>query len=426
MRKQIYVTGLILILVAFCCANGIAEKPTEEVVSLNLQEAMQRAIEHSDDIAILHAAIDVAKENKNILYDIQDPEIRVRYVEEQNDQEYQASARFFPPNPWVISQKASAADGEVNAVIEDSNNLEWMLSVRVMELAAEVDYLRKDLELISKLVKIFQTTLEATRKGTVHGQMTIQNIAPVSRLYLETIADRNKAARRYDEKNIQLSTLIGIPAKRFKINIDESNFKTDFPVSNPEIIFAKNVIFKRSDLAARRWRVLSAEKAYKAQKAAAIPWLQHIQLSYANNQEEATGQTDDSEEWRIEAAFNIPLFSWWNNSSKLRFKEYQMAKTIEASAISQCYVQFRNALDMMQSTKEAKRKFMEETGPVIENMQKILLEAERADFLPSESARIREQLLKTQRAKLLTEFDYLMSVINFEKTIGKRTTEFAR
>jgi outer membrane protein TolC len=326
-----------------------------------------------------------------------------------------AGIRFFPPNPWTVSRNATACEANIKALQYNGKYAKHLVAIEIRRLAAESDYFDKDLKMMDQLVALLQGTLDATQKGEDRGQTTSKDVTQAARFYLDAVSSRNTVRIRCEKVKVQLSGLIGIPADNFIIKIDTNDFETTVPI-HMEKIAARD----RPDLASLRYKSISAFENYRAAKSENYPWIRHIQFSYAEATKKSlpVPENDLSEEWRIDLAVNIPLFSWQNHASDVRKKEYQQAMTAESNTAAKADVEFHNSVSMMQNAYERKNKFIKETESVIKETERILRDSDDSALLPIDKARIMQQLIETRRAKLLSERDYIMSIINLQEVIG--------
>jgi outer membrane protein TolC len=196
----------------------------------------------------------------------------------------------------------------------------------------------------------------------------------------------------------------------------------------------QKALVSRADLSALNWRCLAAEATYREAAAGRIPWFNFLQGSYAvSSQDEKGGigsglappgslsdySMADASEWRVDAAINLPLLGWLNDTPALRMAEYQQLKTQLAEKIKNIYQSFQDALDTMHSLGERQAMYDTESEPVLRDMQKVLDSLSSGTGMsPDQIMRVKEQMLELQRLKLEQDHEFRLGIVNLEETLG--------
>lgn len=413
------------------------------VVTVSFEEARKLAVFNSMEISSLRSARAVIEARRDAVWDIQDPELRFQYgrateqkttvydpvlgdislpsgsvsLDEQDDA-LRAAVRFFPPNPWILSKRAGAEDAYLMAADADIAHAEWVVAMQVMELFAEINYYEKDVSMTDSLVKLHADTLENMKMGSGQGASTLQDTMIESRRYLGAIADRESAIRQYRGARKLLSSMLDVPESQLCLMINENELMSQGPESYDRVTL-EDLWMGRSDFKALRWKTRAADFLYKEARASKMPWMSFIQASYGMSSQNYDPNLSDAEEWRVDAAVNIPLFSWFNGAAKVRMMESEQALTLEAQTIKQSYIGLQNALEDYKNAKIQWERYETETVPVVKRMEQ-LLEAvqDSADFSAYERTRIREQLVETQRLKLKADFEMQQAIIRISSLLG--------
>lgn len=427
-------------------SSPIVVSQLTNVVTVSFEEARRLAVFNSMEISNLRSARAVIEARRDAVWDIQDPELRFQYgrateqkttvydpvlgdislpsrsvsLDEQDDA-LRAAVRFFPPNPWILSQRAAAEDAYLMAADADIAHAEWVVAMQVMELFAEINYYEKDVSMTDSLVKLHADTLENMKMGSGQGASTLQDTMIESRRYLGAIVDRESAIRQYRGARKLLSSMLDVPESQLCLMINENELMSQGPESYDRVTM-EDLWMGRSDFKALRWKTKAADCLYKEARVSKIPWMSFIQASYGMSSQNYDPSLSDTEEWRVDAAVNIPLFSWFNDAAKVRMMESEQALTLEAQTIKQSYISLQNALEDYKNAKTQWERYETETIPVVKRMEQ-LLEAvqDSADFSAYERTRIREQLVETQRLKLKADFEMQQAVIKISSLLGPVT-----
>jgi len=443
-----------------------APAPTPTLAGpLTMDMAIERALASSEEVAALRAAVAVAVERQRSAADIADPELRLSYAEDTLDSTrrrrteqppqgvtdlqagsatdegsvYQAGLRFFPPNPWILPARLSEADASLRAAQADLAQAEWVMALDVRRLVAELLYFKKDLGVLDQLAAQSRQVLDIVRLRSEQGEATLADAMTASRRHLQSLSNRDRVRRRYAEQKRLLASLVDVAAD--SLELDPAG--AVLIVSNVTAVTAADLdqtaMRHRADLAALYWRSAMAQSLYRQARAEGIPWFKMIQASYSGNRETSSGtdtsietagsrpsrtysdDTRDGDEWQLDAAINVPLFSWMNHNDDVRRAEFEMARIREAQALKKLRRELRDALEALRDVQQQWTVYLKETDPLVREMQKTLDELkDDAQLTPDEAADIRIQILEAQRARLQATYEFTLAVINFEEVAGTR------
>ena len=422
----------------------------DNVVTLSFEEARRLAFVNSSELVALRAARAVVEARGEAVWDIEDPELRLRYgkssgrdtdyynssegdipmpsssVNDEEEEEYQAGIRFFVPNPWILSRRAEAEHAYLEAANAQLRHAEWLVTVRLKELFAEINYYEKDVRLTDSLVKLHADTLEKMKMGSGEGVSTMQDTMIESRRYMAAIAGREKASRLYRTARKELSGMVEIPESQLCILIREDELLPDLPKRLDRMVVS-DIWMSRPDFSALRWNTRAAHMLVKAADRTRIPWISFLQFSYGISSQDYDPTKDDVDEWRIDAACSLPLFSWFNDAAKQRMQEYEQALVNETQYIRHSYIDLQNALEDYKNAKKQWERYETETVPVVKSMERLLETVEAgSDFSVYDKARIREQLIDTQRLKLQSDLEMHQAVIGISRLLGPAKTAVGR
>ena len=424
---------------------------------MNLLVAINNAIAHSDRIALLRAAVDIAAQQKFVARDLRDPELRLSHEtglssgtraylstnltprsSSANAVGNNLALRLFPPNPWALSARVSGATANYYADLAYLRHEEWLITIEICRLFAEIQYLENDVQLIDQLTGVYKDTQDILEESMRQGQSTLQDLMTASRRYLRALSERNNVIHLYEEAHRQLAELTAIPADQIKLVFDENMPKPIDSVLMDMNFLENEAIQNRPDLTALFWRTEASKAKYKEACAERKPWLEFIQFSYATgSQSEDTDEFDiftgstattrddvDDDEWRVDIAISVPIISWLNHSTTASLSEHELAKMEESALLKRIHRKISSALSTMKSIEESQKQYETESTPIIQQMQNVLTSLEDENVLsPDQIARIKEEILETQRLKLKAEYDHLSAFLTLEEALGKQITE---
>ncbi len=422
---------------------------------IDLDTAIKRAITYSDDVTILRATSEVANQQKFAARGIQDPELRISqdngnssrtrtysdiYVPPSTSTGTSdgnvAGIRFSPPNPWEFSARVSGANADYYAAIADVRHQEWLISIEVRRLFAEIQYLENDIQLIDQLVGVYKDLQDVLNQSINQGQATMQDVATASRRYLRMLSVRNDVIRSYEESHRLLADITAISPEHLQLVFDSNTLTSAGTALNKDVC-EQEAMQNRADLSAAFWRTESARQICRAERKAKMPWLTFVQFSYASgSQLENTSEIDvptgimstsrddtDSDEWRVDMGISIPILSWLNHDIEASDAEYNLTKTEETMLLKKIHREIDNSLSAMKSIKESQSLYQQEISPVIEQMQDVLEKVEANSLEPDEAARIKEEIIETQRLQIKADYEYALAVLKLESVLGIKISE---
>jgi len=310
-------------------ATNSAKAATNAVPVLPLccSDAVARAIRFSEDVIVLRAAVDVARQRVAAAGDWRNPELRLSYGNEDEDatrrrlsyETYGSSAsipefgsrdvpagltalgetvvesedesrafrvglRVFTSNPWEKSARVSGCEAEWELAKAEQGEAEWDLALTVCRRYCEVHYLREDLRLAKLQKGLRHRALDAARSRVKQGVGTVQDVMDASRRYLGVASDWNRADRRLQELLGQLSAMTRLSLKAEDVDtsqVDAEPGSIRVDEFDPEAL-AEGAAVGRADIAVLVWRSRVADAACRESRAACIPWFNHVQASFAS------------------------------------------------------------------------------------------------------------------------------------------------
>lgn len=458
---------LLVAMLSIGAALAAAAEPSP-TNTVSIQAAIDRAVANSAEIASLQSAVLEARQWVLAARDARDPELRLGYgqgqgsedrlrtgteeqstllqstdssqghLEDQSDS-YRVGLRVFPGNPWERSAKVNARTAELHAAEAALASAIWQLGVNVRRLAAEVDYLDRDATLLRDAIALRSSMLKSVRESSERGQGTLADMATASRRYIDSVSDRNASSRKRSERLRELASLLNLPAEGLVVQMDAVPTASNL-LQNAEVL-EQRAWKSRADLQVMRWKTAAARAACDETKATRIPWLRQVDASYAWGSQDTTGTQDGSElavldgrlrsfrttyddhsmdsEWRIEAAFNIPIFSWFNHEADAQLAAFRKASMEENEAVKKAARELRDALAAVRDIQGEWAQYLKDTEPVIQELRKAIAGVDaNAAITAVELADMKLQIVDASRARLRTAYDYRQALISLEEVLG--------
>lgn len=299
---------------------------TQQVSTVTLQNAIERALANDSDIAILGATVASAKEQVLAARDRRNPELSLSYGEGSGDETrlragtqsfptngvstvdktseslgavqsedamFRVGVRLFPANPWERAAGVSAMTAELRAAEADLAAAQWAVTVAVRQQAAELNYLEKDFALLVEAVRLRHEVLQTVKERAAQGQITITDLMVASRRYLTAISDRDQGLRRQQETRRALGSALNLPAAGLSIRDIPM---TTIPSTNLQAeIWEQKAMESRAELRALSWRTAAAKAVFRKTRSANIPWFRSIEAMYGWSRQDTTGAQSGSE-----------------------------------------------------------------------------------------------------------------------------------
>ncbi|MDP6523174.1 MAG: TolC family protein [Kiritimatiellia bacterium] len=447
---------------------------------LTLQSAIERAIEANPGIQSQKAAVEVARKAVGAVKDWDDPQLRFSYGESESDslstssgtenlvntgiteggsttpavpasnsgesgesfqdsEGYRVAFRLYPPNPWERAAEVSGARADLYAAQASLQFLRAQTAYEVRKAYAEFQFADEDVKVLDRLLTVSKSLVEITNKLLERGQGTVLDSMNASRRYLAALSDRDQRIRERDDALGQLAGLISLPAESLEVRHENVTLGSLDPMTVDLHKLEDTAMRYRGDLVAAGWTVRAARAAYDAAKAARIPWLAHVQASYSSAEDQSeswsreeevsldgtvsrsqVGESeDDNEEWRVDAAIRLPIFTWIGRTDDLRKAELKHAETLEMQALMDMKQDIRNRVDRLKRLDDQRARFEMAADPVTEEIWKVLDNSRSGQNLPPDQiARMKEQLLDISRIKLQAEFERTVTMLAIEAEMG--------
>lgn len=389
---------------------------------MTLPVAEDLAVARDPRVKTARAALRLAQAERRVAVEWQDPELRLTYGEtdipgdlltprERRD-EYEATARFYPPSPWTAGPKRRAGRARVRAAEADWRGAVRQVAMDVRRLFAEVAYLREDFRLVEELASVRDAARRTMEESRERGGATSVEWATAAAGCLESALERDDVGRQLERAEAALAEMIGVEDLQ-DVRIEFRVFPVvDSTAASPDVLcdVAKD---RRQDLVALAWRLRGVEADLSAARRNRVPWLAHVQASY---QERRGLEEDDG--WAVQGAVPVPLFSLVTaGEDDVLAREVERMR-IELEGIEeQVRRDVRAALADLQSAAEGVRRLKTESEPLLAELRSALTSSKENLELGLQ-ARLEQRLVEAERAQLALRHAYGQACLAVEGILG--------
>lgn len=436
---RMLIPGCLLFLVAGCAGPdphlahpGAPVAPvTDEVdpfpavpdAPMSIEQAISLALAESARLDPYRIGMQVAREEKNAARDLQDPEIRFAYgeskrteqlalgTEQESHQRYRGVMRIFPPNPWVRNAVSKAGDARIQLAAANMRAAEIEVAARVHELFQKVRHRRAEREILQRIFDVRREQLEQTEERLSRGAGTSPDVLMARIDSLDARMDSEKAFIDQQRAITDLAAYLGFE--------DGNELELAFPPIPPptdwdlEMLTAR-AFDRRSDLAAVDWRAETAQWDLSAARRVSVPWFAHIQGAYT---EEDRADVDENS-WSVQAAVELPLFSFRNSDVGIAEAELEQFRADAERARAQVRAEVRRNLAQLRQARTELDRFKQETAPVLEELNASLASDVGNTLSPDDRADLLEGILKAEQLRLESVLAYQRAWIELQIAIG--------
>ncbi len=268
---------------------------------LSLDRAINLAVEHDIQLLPQKNAWQLAQVRQESQMVWEDPEVRVGAKFSSQPDSYNSTLRLYLPHPWKV--KASALENASRTALTEAEFQmgKIVLISDIYRLYREIQCLEKEIELAARL-----TTIKKERALLIERQMQSAMSTSSQVLLLKwdvrTVEREERELRRTFKKlKAYLATRTGLPSKTLQLPSLDLAKKI---AAKSSAVAIQSALRQRPDLHLLQASLQQANSQLKQIQAERIPWINHVQTSYS----------EQNNEWGMQVAISVPLFSL--NSSK--------------------------------------------------------------------------------------------------------------
>jgi len=274
---------------------------------LNLDKAIDLAVANDARLAPYVSELKLAQARSEAALPYKNPELRLG-TELNNDPGQRASVRFYPPNPWLVKAEKKDNGATLAQVQARYQGAVLETTIAVMTTYHELQCLEKEQELsrqIMKMKQAFSTRMDEQLSAAAATQaqelLAHWELLEAQEEYQDSIA-KSKALKQ------TLAGQTGLSVENLTLAplTEQNSFQPVIPAELVTVALKNHAALQL--LMAQREQ---ADARLRSAKSAAVPWINFVELGYR------TG----SEEWELEAGFEIPLFTLKGTEKMLSYEE---------------------------------------------------------------------------------------------------------
>ena len=289
-------------------AESIAVRSND---GLRLEQMVVLATTNDLRLVPYSSALKLAQCRSDASVQYENPELRMGTELNGSDPGQRASLRFYPPNPWQVGAEKgenTALIGEENAAYQ-SALLET--TIDVISAYHELQCLEMEKRLYDRLVNIkkgFATRVDEQVAAAVGTQA--QGLLALWEMQ-DALEDRRSTEIQAGKLKQSLAALTGQLADSFTIvqlKEDDSFARID-PEESTRVAMGH-----RPQLQLLRAQRAAADARLRGAKAAGVPWINFVEVGYRTR----------SEQWELEAGFELPFFTLGGTEKMLTYEELSL------------------------------------------------------------------------------------------------------
>ncbi len=310
----------------------MAASAQTELLSLNT--AIELALENDVRLLPGKTALQIAQLQQDSPTVWKDPEARFETSLNSEENYVDPSLRFYVPHPWLVRAGAQERAARTDAASANHQTAEATTVAEVYLLYREFQCLEKEIFLADRLAEI-KKELFVLAEQQVAAAMKTSGKALLSRWELREAERKVRTLRRErDGLKNRLASRTGLDPNAIQLPALElpENFLT--PDSGAILRAATG---QRPDLRRLQAELKEADAHVKLARAESVPWLNHVQTGYSGR----------SDEWDVQVAVNIPIFSLRSSKKRVAIAERALRQTILSVSEQAAAAQVREALDRL-------------------------------------------------------------------------------
>jgi len=278
---------------------------------LSLSSAMKLALENDTRLLPGKAAWQLAQLRQESPGVWRDPEARFETGLNSDEPFLDSALRFYLPNPWEV-RSVSMENASLTATAEAEYRMGGVATAaEVHRMYREFQCLEKEILLADRLTGIKQELASLSDKRVKAGMQTSGQSLLLRWELRETEREARTLRGEQAVLKNRLTALTGLKLETLEIPVLE--FPETFAAPDAEVDVAH-----RPDLMLRQAQVQKADAKLKQARAEQVPWFNHVQTSYS----------DSSDEWDVQVAVSLPLFSLAGSKKNLALAERSLRQTI--------------------------------------------------------------------------------------------------
>ncbi|MBC8206646.1 MAG: TolC family protein [Kiritimatiellales bacterium] len=355
---------------------------------VSLSSAIELALENDIRLLSGRADLSIAQLRQESAAVWRDPELRLEPSVDADEDYIDSAIRFYLPHPWRVHADGLERASQTAASTAQMQMGRIQVATEIFQLYREFQCLEKELALVTRLIEIKQQRADVICQQ-VDAAMKTSTDALLFRWELRD-AQREARTLRCDMDRIQgqLAERIARPVESLRLE--------PLPEVEPAVLIDSETVDQlalelRPDLQLLHAQLQQAQSRVQQADAERIPWFSYVQAGYA----------DSAEEWRIQAAVSLPIFSLSGSKKRQALAEQALRRvSVDASQdaialqVRQAAFNLNNAIEEWQMHRQEMDALAAEAQQEIEMLQ------EYAAGAPDEWMKLQERIVQADRRLL--------------------------
>ena len=318
----------------------------------------------------------------------EDPEVRVEPSVDSDENYFDSALRFYLPHPWRLKADGMERASKTAASTAELQMGRVQVAVEMFQLYRGFQCLEKEYAFATRLIDVKQQRSELAREQVAASVKTSTDAL----LLRWELRDAQREARTLQrEMDLIKGRLAGWIGQSLDELLLDPLPEEEFSVSAGRNPAVETALELRPDLHLLYAQLELAESQVRQVEAERIPWFNHVQAGYS----------DSSEEWQVQAAVSLPIFSFGGSKKRQALAEQSFrVAAIDASrdAIS---LEVNQAARVLNNAVEEWQMQQQELGELAGEAEKeIKALQEYASGEPDEWMKLQERLIQAERRLL--------------------------
>jgi outer membrane protein TolC len=298
-------------------------------------ELARRAAERSEEAKALQ--LEALVEQHQVAVDTawRDPQLRLgsrqgdadketlgqtpREWETRSSDAYEVGLRIFVGNPFVNTWLRKKGAALAQAKEAASQETAYAVFCEVRSLCLEAATLHEEIGLLEQIATLRTQARDIRSRQAAAGVAGAMDLVQAVTRVAAIRSDLRDKEAEYQQFVRRIAILADVPADQIRLRPPAAEPLPDVAATDVATL-ADLACARRPDLVRVRQEQAAAQNGVGAAQAGLLPWLDYVEGAYEDENTQASayqenrtgfGQTDqDSSEWQLRLAVNIPIFDW--------------------------------------------------------------------------------------------------------------------
>jgi len=355
---------------------------------VSLQTVIELALEN--DIRLMPGKIQLKvsqlQQSQSAVWE--DPEVRFEPSVDSDENYFDSALRFYLPHPWRLKAEKMERASQTAASTAELQMGRVQVAVEIFQLYREFQCLEKEYALATRLIDVKQQLSERVQEQVDAAVKTSTDALLLRWELRDAQREARTLQREMDLIKGRLAGWIGQPLDELLLDpLPEE----DFYVSAGRNAAVETALELRPDLHLLTAQLERAESQVCQVEAERIPWFNHVQAGYS----------DSSEEWEVQAAVSLPIFSFGGSKKRQALAEQSLRLAAIDASRDAIALEVNQAAQALNSAVEEWQMQQQELGELTgETEKEIKVLQEYASGEPDEWMKLQERLIQADRRLL--------------------------